>query len=233
MMFIARPANAADLDLTARVIDHAVRAVDPQSTAMVQALVDVAEDLQLAAIKNAAFEELAILAYMQRSISPQMPAPKENGRITLQPWREDLRPRFLEALEASYQQTLDCPALHGIRKTTDVLEGHMATGEFEADLWTLATEGDRVAGVMLLNPVPAQGCVELVYLGLAPAYRKRGLATQLMQRGLWQCAQRGHRTLTLAVDERNTPAVRLYESFDFHCSMRKIALMRQIPQPTE
>jgi len=135
---------------------------------------------------------------------------------------------FVRALDASYEQTRDCPKLRGLRATEDVIAGHKAAGRFEPDLWTLLRLDGEPAGVQLLAPVDEQGCVELVYLGLAPAARGRGLATLLIHQAYAACVGVGLPLLTLAVDRANDPAVRLYRGQGFYRVARRQALVRAI-----
>lgn len=104
----------------------------------------------------------------------------------------------------------------------------MATGRFEADLWTCLLAEDEPVGVMLLNVIPPREALELVYLGLAPRARGHGLARRLMLHGLSQVRRRHCRRMLLAVDERNEPAVRLYGELGFHPTTRKLAMIRSV-----
>ena len=74
------------------------------------------------------------------------------------------------------------------------------------------------AGYLLLTPCPELESLELVYLGLGPSLRRRGVASALLSRGVASVADkrvRGLRSLTCAVDTRNTPALRLYARHGF------------------
>jgi ribosomal protein S18 acetylase RimI-like enzyme len=95
-------------------------------------------------------------------------------------------------------------------------------------LWTLLRIEGEPAGAVLLNPFPAHRTVELVYLGLAPSARGRGLGKQLLQHGLWLLNGRRERTLTLAVDQRNTPALAIYEAAGMRPVVRRVALIRSL-----
>ena len=77
----------------------------------------------------------------------------------------------------SYQQSLDCPLLNGLREIGDVIAGHQASGEFNPRFWFVLSERDMPRGVVLLNRVPRTDTAELVYFGLAPAARGAGWAT--------------------------------------------------------
>jgi mycothiol synthase len=125
-------------------------------------------------------------------------------------------------------ETLDCPELCGLRETRDVLDSHRSAGRFDPALWWMVRREGKPAGALLLNPSPAQGHVELVYLGLAPELRGCGVARRLMLTGLSALAGRAERDVTLAVDTRNTPALRLYESLGFRPFARRTALVRPI-----
>ena len=78
----------------------------------------------------------------------------------------------------------------------------------------------------MLNPSPRQKTIELVYLGLANWARGSGLGAMLLNRGLEQCSLRGERAITLAVDECNTPAIRIYFKAGFRRLLRRVALIR-------
>jgi ribosomal protein S18 acetylase RimI-like enzyme len=79
---------------------------------------------------------------------------------------------------------------------------------------------------MLFSPSPGTGTLELVYLGLSPMLRGRGLGGRLLAFGLSHLVWREEGTVTCAVDQRNTPACRLYERFGFVRFEERIALVR-------
>jgi ribosomal-protein-alanine N-acetyltransferase len=82
--------------------------------------------------------------------------------------------------------------------------------------------------MLLLNRSPASNTIELVYLGLAPAARGRGLGRQLLRHGLHLLGRREERAITLAVDEQNDPALALYRGEGFRRVLRRIALIRPL-----
>ena len=225
MTFMSRPRRRGDVDELAALLRRAVEHLPADQVALVQGLVDTDEHLEKAVLERSGFAELATLRYVQRTVRSDAPEPTWPQPVDLLTWQEELRQEFLDLLDATYIDTLDCPGLHGTRRIEDVLEGHMATGQFAASWWSLLKVDGQSAGMMLLSPIPDADCVELVYLGLSPAHRGKGLATGLVQHGLWQCARARQRKLCLAVDERNTPALRLYKRFAFRGSARKLAFI--------
>jgi GNAT superfamily N-acetyltransferase len=137
-------------------------------------------------------------------------------------------PMLIEALDASYVGTLDCPELCGLRDTTDILVSHKSTGVFDPALWWIVRREQRPMGCMLLSRCPEQGAVELVYLGLSPELRGLGIGSRLMKTALWAVEGAGYREFSCAVDRRNVPAVRLYESCGFRATAQRVALVKPV-----
>ena len=80
-------------------------------------------------------------------------------------------------------------------------------------LWLVALEGDTVAGYVGSQTV--MGETDMMNVAVSPAYRRRGIARELIQALLRELArQRSHR-LTLEVRASNAPARALYESLGF------------------
>jgi len=236
LLFATTPMRRSHLSHTVQLLETICRNTPTDLVALAQGLVAPTDDLLLTAFEQASFRPIATLCYLQKHLSrkvaePHAPDTPPPG-VCFETYTPQLREQFAVVLEASYRQTQDCPALQGLRNIDDVIAGHMATGQFDPSLWTLMRVERQAAGVLLLNPIPEAGCVELVYLGLSPQYRRRKLGSLLMQRGMWQCAKRGESYLTLAVDESNEPAVKLYRQFGFHRTMRKVAMLKILSEKT-
>ncbi len=224
-LFLSRPPRRGLVDQTAELARCACSALDVQRVALVQVLLDQHDDLERLALERAGFEELAWLEYLQRPIGRSHRPSDLPPDVTLATWTPQRRDDFLAMLEASYEQTLDCPNLCGKRRTQDILAAHRATGMFRDDFWTLLMVEGRPAGVMLLADLPGHHLVELVYLGLALEHRGRGLGRLLLQRALHQCAGADAGYLCTAVDQRNAPARHLYRSMGFDLVAGKLAMI--------
>jgi GNAT superfamily N-acetyltransferase len=232
LVFTSPLAEETDVPLMAALLDVACRHANPARVAIAQALTPPDDAWTLRALAEARFTTLATLRYMQCRPPRHPPALDAPGHVQFDGYRPELAPLFERTLLASYDQTRDCPDLRGRRRIADVLEGHRAVGCFDPAMWTLLRVGDEPAGVLLLNPVPAADCLELVYLGLAVNFRRQGLASLLMRRAIHQCLDGGHRLITLAADDRNTDALRLYERFGFKTTIRRVAMIRSIDPAT-
>lgn len=87
--------------------------------------------------------------------------------------------------------------------------------DFDPALWWLVEDGDILAAISLnqwhFSGDPQFGWIGV--LGVLPAWRKRGLATALLQHSFRDFRDRGATRVGLGVDGENTTgAVRLYES---------------------
>lgn len=134
--------------------------------------------------------------------------------------------RLMRLIEHTYQQTCDCPELNGVRDPADVLEGYRQTGVFAPERWLIATDGSQDVGCLLLADHPAEEQWELVYMGVTPAARGRGLGLVLTRHAQWLTAQTGRLRLVLAVDARNQPALAVYEAAGLEPFDRRRVLLK-------
>ena len=223
-----RPAvpEAEALAGLSRVIDGLCRALAgrPDGIVLLQSVVEPGLGWLRRALAASGFQSVGRLLYLRRP-NEGTSAPFESGHS----WPGDVRvvsvrslgtrevqDRMLcECLDLTYEGTLDCPELFGLRETRDILASHRACGKHDPDLWWVALRGQRPVGCALLNPYPDQGSVELVYLGLAPEVRGLGLGRRLLEHGLEAASHLATRHIACAVDERNAPARRLYDRLGF------------------
>jgi ribosomal protein S18 acetylase RimI-like enzyme len=123
------------------------------------------------------------------------------------------------------------PELEGVRSLDDIIEGHRSTGRFVPDRWRLGQvpgEPD-MAVVLLLSEVPDRDVWEVVYLGLTVSARGHGLGLAAIAHAL-ELARPHVSRLELAVDIRNLPALRLYQSAGFVSFDRRSVHLVVFPQ---
>jgi ribosomal protein S18 acetylase RimI-like enzyme len=145
--------------------------------------------------------------------------------LRLLTWSQANRQTFAKAILASYEQTLDCPGLLGMRQIDDIIAGHMATGQFVPELWMALYREEEPAAVMLLGALPQRQALELVYLGVSVPFRRQGMARRLVDHAIHLAHRRRCNKLMLAVDEHNSPALKLYRSMHFIATARRTALV--------
>ncbi len=136
---------------------------------------------------------------------------------------------WIDWMDATYEQTADCPELNGLRTTAKTLEGYLASsgtkyaclnnpewwGVFDGEGSSTEQGGrNKIISAFMLSD-SGGGFWELSYMGVAPAYRGRGLGNETLCRALFQAQELRARRLTLAVDCRNSFAIRLYRECGF------------------
>ena len=122
---------------------------------------------------------------------------------------------FEAVIEQTYQGSLDCSELDGIRSVAETLQGYRASGSFRPELWLLARQRGVFVGCVLLAFFPEEDRCELQYMGIVPQARGRQLGRVLCARALRDARQIGASRVCLSVDARNHPAIRQYGTLGF------------------
>lgn len=206
-----------------------------------QVLLKAHETSESQTYAKAGFMHLADLAYMRREWTRlarfAMPDLRTHSDLHIAPLSQyDERTGeklLLEAMADSYQETLDCPALCGMRRIEDVLASHRAVGACDPSLWWVVVQTDvrgerRARGCCLISRLPKFDGAELVYLGLGPAVRGRGLGMTLMQLAFHHLHSLGERSLACAVDLANAPALRLYKKAKLQQFAQRLAMVAPV-----
>lgn len=227
MAFIAPTDDRDKVPANARVMRAACNAQDPAKIRLVQALLEPGQLHESHSLLDAGYTMLAQLVYMHMTIDRPGVALNEPlyDRYSYSDKTHEL---FTRAVLASYEGTMDCPGLLGLRKIEDIIAGHMATGRFDPSLWTALYEGDEPAAVMLLAEIPPRDAMELVYLGVSQTHRSRGLGGRLLAHAIHEGSRRKLNTMMLAVDEHNAPAMKLYRRVGFASTARKTAMIKTL-----
>ena len=224
---------------------------------------------------SAGFAPMAELHYMVLPVKAGQPPPPLPPGLAWQTYSPANHALFARAILATYQDSLDCPALNGLREIDDIILGHQASGQFEPQLWFVLVEqspavadelpggmarggpgdatGDATStvtsgaasaaeptplGVVLVSPSPRSESAELVYLGITPAARGRQIVPSvgrpmkvselMMKQAIAAVSGHGMGRLSLAVDSRNVPALKLYFRHGCQRIGAKIAALRNL-----
>lgn len=122
---------------------------------------------------------------------------------------------FHQTLLRTYEGTLDCPEVNGVRSIEEVIQGHQAQGKYDPGRWWLALQGERPVGVAVVTELPESGDWEVAYMGVVPEARRRGFGREVLLKALFEARAAGIARMTLSVDTRNLPAWELYRRVGF------------------
>ncbi|MGV3606582.1 MAG: GNAT family N-acetyltransferase [Planctomycetaceae bacterium] len=172
----------------------------------------------ISTLKTAGYHSLARLLYLyvsdQESPFPtSAPTPKN---CSLLPASQFTTPQLHDLIEQTYIDTQDCPAMNGLRSTDQVLAGYRSAGTCEDRYWFVATDqNQKPIACLLLAPDTNNHSCELVYVGVIPEARGRGVAGDLVSWAKWQAKSAACSQLLLAVDDQNLPGLKLYQRHGF------------------
>jgi len=164
--------------------------------------------------RRVGFEPLADLLYLV-SQENQFPTRLPKNPLTFEAYSPVNHQRLARVVEATYQQTLDCPGLDDVREIEDVLDGYRATGVFDPSRWLIVRHEGRDVGCLLLADHPEHGNWELVYMGVVASARGHGWGMDIARHAQWLTRQAGRPRLVLAVDAQNRPAIAMYAAVGF------------------
>ena len=173
-----------------------------------------------AALQAAGMVAVAKLVQMECigiSTIPRLSIPAsslECSEIAFTPHHQVSSNRWSQVVESTYAETLDVPELNGLRNIDNTLVGYASTMDGDPKTWWIAQCQGIDIGCLLLTPTEDRYC-ELTYLGLVPAWRGKGISKIIMNFVRDWALQCGIEGITLAVDLRNTPAIRLYQACGF------------------
>jgi len=195
--------------------------------AFLQATSQPGDDKAAEVLAAAGYDYLAELISMRLELpaAPAVERPTTEG-----PWRFRSAESFAEdelgkVIVATYEGSLDCPALRGLRSADDIIAAHKANGVFTPATWWIAARHDDPAGCILVNDHSIDPVAVVVYLGVLEAHRGQGLARAMIRRAAAVAQQRRRAGLTLAVDDRNHFAKNVYVSEGFYEIERRIAFL--------
>ena len=229
LMFASPPPSSASDAILARVIDAVCHDLRDKKVQLAQVLLDPADEVMQRIYAQVHFNLTAELIYLQGSPPRGVELPMLPADFRWVNYSAATHDLFARMIADSYLQSMDCPALNGLRGMEDVLEGHKASGLFNPKHWFLMCEGDRPLGVLILASTGSQNeLMELVYLGLHPEARGKKLGEIMMRQAMAIVAAEKHERLSLAVDAQNLPALKLYYRHGMDRVGIKRAMMREL-----
>jgi GNAT superfamily N-acetyltransferase len=230
----ADPPTPGALEAVGMIADAICQRFMTRNVQLAQALLDPGDEVSRRIFESRQFARMAELIYLHAAIKRPLPPPPLGPQWTLHHYSPQTHHLFASAILASYRNSLDCPGLNGVRSMEDIIAGHKSSGDFNPEHWYVLCSRDEASGqeiahgVLLLTRLPRGDAAELVYLGLAPQARGRGLGEWMMRQAFTTAASMGVGRLSLAVDSTNSPALKLYYRFGMARMGSKVAMMRKL-----
>ncbi len=186
------------------------------------------EIVSLELLEAGGFHELAKLAYLAAD-QALFPRHCPTSQLEFSSHADDTPERLGELLVRTYEGSLDCPQLNGIRDSSDVLDGYRQQGTFDPERWFIVANQGEDIGTLILTVHSDSGNWELVYMGLVPEQRGNGFGREVLDYAMWKAGEGGAERLVLAVDQDNQPALENYERAGFVAWDRRTVYARLRP----
>ncbi|MCI0379888.1 MAG: GNAT family N-acetyltransferase [Gemmataceae bacterium] len=143
-----------DSALADRLVQAALTWLRERGVTCAQALLTMEETHLDEPLRRAGFRNIGALQYMVHHLL-HVPAP--TTKLHLQTYDQVDHLLFEQIVEQTYEGTLDCPELNGVRTVADILTGHQAQGKFDPKRWWLVWEREACASPLTPAPSPPQG----------------------------------------------------------------------------
>ena len=179
-------------------------------------------------LSKAGYAFLADMRYLVLEVPRSLPPQPQHADVVVEDYRSVDETAFRNTLGRTYQGSLDCPGLNGLRTMEEIVLSHRHTGIHDPRLWLIAKVGDDPVGVALLTHVPLQSAMEIVYVGVVPEARGRSYGSYLVRLAIENAVRTSSAHLMLAVDHRNHYARKIYSSFGFRETDRRHAWTRML-----
>jgi ribosomal protein S18 acetylase RimI-like enzyme len=181
---------------------------------VIQAFLRAEETSRAGPLLRGGFQHVTRLRYLRHSLAEAVNS-QPSAPARYQTFGSCDPAVFRQTLLRTYEGTLDCPELNGVRTVEEILAGHQAQGLYRPDRWWLAFDEKQPIGVLLTTEVFGGQGWDLSYVGVVPERRGRGWGRRLVQLALAEARAAGAPALVVAVDARNLPAWKLYTGLDF------------------
>jgi ribosomal protein S18 acetylase RimI-like enzyme len=203
----------------------AEKELDRLDASLAQVLLPPGENSSIAVLSAIGFQHLADLLYLSCEANRFGTVPARSD-LSFVAYHDAEHERFARLVDQTYENTLDCAALNGVRCMDDVLDGYRATGTFHAENWLRVCGAGQDVGVVILADHPQAAHWELMYMGLVPAARGRGWGRQIVKHAQWLARCAGVERIVLAVDAVNEPALAMYRAAGFEAWDRRAVYVR-------
>ena len=221
------PASLANLGVAAGGCGRSARGGGHR---LIYAILEQETEAEIDLLRQTSFKRLAYLLYLVAPES-EFPQIRPDSPLDFEPYSPASHRRLASVVEATYQQTMDCPGLETVRTTDDVLAGYRQMGVFDPSRWLIVRHSGGDVGCLLLTDHPRHQNLELVYMGVVPAARGKQWGYQIARHALWVAHQVGRRRVVLAVDEANGPALKMYRQAGFEAWERRSVWAKCPHQP--
>ena len=203
--------------------------LDQRRITVAQFLAAADDTLSQELLFAADFHKLARLAYLWVDCE-RFSSQKPTSRLQFESQAYNQPKRLGKLFLQTYEDSLDCPQLNGVRSPAEVIESYAQQGDFSPDRWFFVRRDGRDIGALILAAHLETHNWELAYMGLVPTARGQGFGRDVLNYAIWYAKSRHAQRFVLAVDEANQPAVDTYSGAGFEAWDHRTVFARLRPR---
>jgi ribosomal protein S18 acetylase RimI-like enzyme len=203
-----------DVNTAYRLAEAVTAAIDQTAAEMMQVFLSAPSAETVKVLQHVGFRHLADLLYLTAEAT-RFPLAAPDSELEYVPYDGTQRGRLMELVARTYEGTLDCRDLEGVRDLENVINGYQGTGVYRPENWLFVRNRSEDVGVLLLADHPKGRHWELMYTALVPEARGRGWGRQIARYAQWLARGANVERIVVAVDAANSPAVAMYRNSGF------------------
>lgn len=187
------------------------------------------DDTASESLSRAGFSRLTETIFLTREIGGRSDSsPAELAGVAVKYDRQS-RKRFHAVFEQVRSDSQDCVGLKGLRSAEQAFAVFAGAGKSMSGDWLLWERERRDVALLLMNEHGDGRALEISYLGVVPAARRRGVARGLAREALCRARARNLGAVVTAVDAMNTAARGVYDGLGFVETSRHHVFLQRFP----
>lgn len=221
--------NETTRSLILKDLDHRITLTDTQ---VAYASLYAGQQTQLAALASNNFHYITDIAQMVCELSEDSGS-TVGDELEFASYKLADTGRLKSLIQRSWEKSLDCAAMRGIRQIDDVLEGHYHREGYSPSHWKIIRHRQRDIGCLLLSRNQHKPEFDVVYLALSPDARGHGWGANIIQYAKQLAYSAGGKRLLLTCDVNNPPALKTYLREGLHETDRWSVFIRDYSNGTK
>ena len=212
--------------IAVEVLNELADRAEKAGCTFLQAAVAPERNDQRRALESAGFDEIAELIYLQHPLGRDLPERETlSGRWIA--FSDADEARFAATAERTYVASQDCPAFAGVRTAADSLRSYRSAGSFTPERWQIIEQSGCDVGIILVNDHPEDRSREIIYVGVTPEARGRGIGRTMISAVLHEAVFDSCEAVLAAADSNNRPALEIYDRLGFFPCGRQVVSIRR------
>lgn len=224
---IVRPVVTVPTDsvVEAELVSYAVEDLSARGHHLIQSCLDESDNAGYELFKNCGFSFAGESVMMAAKASASLQS--EAGRLSIDRYNDHRHDDLVAVLTQAFEDSSDFPSLSGTQSPEQAIDQFERIGDSGRENWYLASRDGTPVGCLLAAEHRRDRLCELVFVGLAAAFRGKGLGAELVLKAKTLACEMGCKRIFLGVDASNLAAMKTYLATGFNEIQRRTVMIRE------